>query len=99
MFVERRAGQGQQMMVHPLEMLADDVEPRIRHQVMDVGDAAGDRVLDRHHGQRRPIFAHRGEGVLELGARQGRHVGKDPPAREVGIGPEGALKRDRLCRV
>ena len=94
-----RARQRQQMMVHPLEMLADDVQPRIRHQMMDVGDPAGDRILDRDHRQARPALAHRGEGVLELVARQGRHLGKDPPAGEVGIGPGGALKRDRPRRI
>jgi hypothetical protein len=29
------------------EELADDVEARGRQQMMDVGDAAGDRILDR----------------------------------------------------
>ena len=32
-----------------LEVLADDVQARARQQVVDVGDAAGDRVLDRDH--------------------------------------------------
>ena len=94
-----RARQGQEMMVHPLEMLADDVQPRIRHQVMDVGDTAGDRIFDRDHRQPRPALAHRGKGVLELVAGQGRHLGKDLPAGEVGISPGGALKRDRPRRI
>ncbi len=96
--VERRAGQRQQMVVHPLEMLADDVEAGIGHQVMDVGDPAGDRVLDRDHREPRHAVANRREGILEGGAGQGRHFGKDPPARQVGIGPRRALKGDRVLR-
>ena len=33
------------------EPLADDVQAGLRQQMMDVGDAAGDRVLDRDHAE------------------------------------------------
>ena len=33
------------------EMLADDVQAASRQQVVDVGDAAGERILDRDHGE------------------------------------------------
>ena len=49
--VERRALRRQQLVVHRQEMLADDVQARVRHQMMDVGDAAGDRILDRDHAE------------------------------------------------
>jgi hypothetical protein len=89
---ERRARQRQQMMVHRLEMLADDEEARIRHQMMDVGDPSGDRVLDRDHAERRLALAHRGERVLELRAGQRFHLRKRMPAGEVGIGAGRALE-------
>ena len=97
--VERRAGQRQQMMVHPLEMLADDVETGTGHQMVNVGDPAGDRVLDRDHREPRRTVADRREGVLERGAGQARHVGEDAAAGQVGIGARRALKGDRLLRV
>jgi len=46
---KRRSFDGQQLMPHRHEVLAHDVQARMRHEMMDVGDAAGDRVLDRDH--------------------------------------------------
>ena len=48
---EGRALDRQQVMIHPLEMLADDMQARIRQQMVDVGDAAGDGIVDRDHGE------------------------------------------------
>jgi hypothetical protein len=53
------------MVVHPLKMLADDMQAAMRHQVMDVGDPAGDRILDRDHRPLRAAVAHGGERLLE----------------------------------
>ena len=72
------------------EVLADDVEPRGRQQVVDIGYPARDRILDRDHGEFRLPFLHRREGVLEGRARQGliirvdllgRRCGNSPPVR------------------
>ena len=41
----------EQLVAHRHEMLGDDVQPGVRHQMMDVGDAAGDRILDRDHAE------------------------------------------------
>ena len=49
--VELGAFDAEQLVLHRHEMLGDDVQLRIRHQMMDVGDAAGDRVLDRDHAE------------------------------------------------
>ena len=46
---EARAGLRHQLMAHAQEVLADDVETRVGQQMVDVGDAARDRVLDRDH--------------------------------------------------
>ena len=60
----------QQVMVHPLIMLADDVQARVGQQVMDVGDAAGDRVLDRDHRQAGETVVHAAKASSN--DRQGR---------------------------
>ena len=70
------ARQTEQVMVHPLEMLADDVEVRAGHEMVDIGDTAGHGILDSNHRQPCAAFAHCRKGVIELRARQRRHVGK-----------------------
>ena len=49
--LQRRAVRRQQLMLHRQEPFGDDVQPRRRHQVMDVGDPAGHRILDRDHAE------------------------------------------------
>ena len=49
--LQRRALRRHQVEMDRQEILADDVQLGVRHQVMDVGDAAGDRVLDRDHAE------------------------------------------------
>ncbi len=48
---ELHARKREQLVPHALEMLGDDIEARMRQEVVDVGDAAGDRILDRDHGE------------------------------------------------
>jgi len=67
--LERGALHRQQVVVHALEVLADDVQPRMRHQVVHVGDAARDRVLERDHAKLGLAVAHRREGVIEASAQ------------------------------
>ena len=47
-------------MADALEMLSDNEQPRIRQQMMDIGDPACDRILDRDHGEKRLAAFHRG---------------------------------------
>ena len=54
-----------QLEVDRQEVFADDVQARGRQQMVDVGDAAGDRVLDRDHAEVGRAVLDRGEGVLE----------------------------------
>src|SRR4029079_14214076 len=58
------AGKRQELLPDALEMLADDIELRIRQKMMDVGNAAGDRILDWDHGELRRTSLHRGKRVL-----------------------------------
>ncbi len=66
---------------------------------MDVGDATGDRILDRNHRQRRPAFVHGADGVFEGPARQGRQFRPGGPAGEIGIGAGGSLEGDGMTGV
>ena len=84
----------QQVMLHPLEMLADDMQPRIGHQVVDVGHPPRHRVLDRNQAQPGAAFLHGGKGVLEGRAGQGLEVGEGDRAGQMRIGTGLALKGD-----
>ena len=63
-----------------------------RQKVMDVGDAAGDRVLDRDHGEVGLAGLDRVEGVLEGRAGQRLHFGIHVAAGGVGVGAGLALE-------
>jgi peptidoglycan hydrolase-like protein with peptidoglycan-binding domain len=92
--VDPRAGDAKQMMVHPLIVLADDVQAGSGEEVVDIGDPAGDRVLDRDHRQCRLAILDRGEGVFERAARQRRHLRTGAAAGEVRVGSRLALEGD-----
>ena len=96
---ERRALHRHQLVADRQEVLADDVQRRGRHQVVDVGDAAGDRVLDRDHAELGLARRDRREGVLEGGAGQGRRR-PDRPSRQAmcELAP-GSPWKAMLCRV
>ena len=72
--LQRGALDGQQAVVHPLEMLTNDVEVGIRQQMVDIRDPAGDGILDRHHRQFGCTLLHRLEHILEAGAWQRFHI-------------------------
>jgi len=76
------------------EVLADDMQLGVRQQVMDVGDAPGDRVLDRDHAELGLAGLDRRQRVLEGRARERLAVGIDLARRDVGIGAGLALERD-----
>jgi hypothetical protein len=94
--VERRPLGRKQLVVHALEVLADDMQAGLRQEVVDVSDPPGAGILDRNHRQLGPAVAHRGEGVLEGRTGQGGHLGMGTPAGHVGVGAVHALKGDQL---
>ena len=65
---QRGVRQRHQLMAHAQEMLADDVQSRVRQQVMDVRHPPGHRVLDRDHGVAGVATLHRRQRILERGA-------------------------------
>jgi hypothetical protein len=60
--------------------------------MVDVGDAAGQRVIDGNHGQVSQAFAHGIKRILERGAGYGLHIRVYGPAGEVGISPFRTLE-------
>ena len=78
------------------EIFADDVQARFRQEMMDVGDAAGDRVLDRDHRKFGRAALDRVERVLEGRAGHRLHAGKHVAAGGVGIGAGFALECDAV---
>ena len=84
----------QQLMAHRHEVLANDVQAGMRHQVMDIGNAAGDRVLDRDHGELGVTRRDRREAVLEGGAGHCLGVRIGLADGEVRVGTRLALEHD-----
>ncbi len=48
---QRGAPEAQKLVANPMEMLAHDVETGFGQQMMDVGDASVQRILDRNDGK------------------------------------------------
>src|SRR3546814_18239849 len=81
------------LVLHLLEMLANDMQAGVRQQVMDVGDPPGAGVLDRDHGIAPAALVHGGTGVFEGGAGQGGHFRTGGPA---GPGGKSRLEERRV---
>ena len=96
---ERRARQRHQLVAYAQEMLADDVQAGFGQQVMDVGDAAGHRVLDRDHGVARIPALHGRQRVLEGGAGQRLEIGIRLEAGQMRVGARLALVGRRARSV
>ena len=85
------------LMANRHEMLGNDVQARMRHQVMNVRHPARHRVLDRDHAEFRFARGDRGQRVLESRAGQGLRVGISLGDRDMGVGARLALERDFHC--
>ncbi|ENN84443.1 hypothetical protein RHSP_22368 [Rhizobium freirei PRF 81] len=76
------------------EIFADDMQARFRQQVVDVGDAPGNGVLDRDHAEIGFAIVDRSKGVLKGLAGQRLHGREHVTARHIGIGAVVALEGD-----
>ena len=76
------------------EMLADDVQPGIRQQVMDIGHPAGDGIFDRDHRVARIPTLDDRQRVLECRARERLEIGQNLAAGEMRVGAGFALVGD-----
>ena len=92
--VERRPRHRHQVEADPQEVLGHDVQPRVGQEVMDVGDPAGDGVVDRDHREVGLAVLDRCEGVLERRARERLPVGVGLLADQVGVGSRLTLVGD-----
>jgi len=72
--------------------------PGVRQQAVQVGDAAGDRVLDRDDGELGLAGLHGVHRRIECRAGERRHVGKRRMAGHVGVRTRLTLERDRIAR-
>ena len=90
------AGDAQQVEVDGQEELAHDLQAGLGEQDVDVRHPAGDRVLDRDHGQIGLTAGHQLEGVLEAGARNAFQLGEHLLARDIGVGAGLTLVRNLL---
>ena len=70
-----------------------------REHMVDIGNPAGDGILDGHHRQFRPSAFDRLKRVLDGGASHRLAAGIGGHARKMGIGPGSALVRDRIVGV
>jgi len=91
-----RAARRHQLMADRQEPFADDEQAGLRQQMMDIGDAAGDRVLDRDHAEICFAGRDRGERVLKSRAGQGLGVGIGFGDGDMRIRARLALERDLL---
>ena len=91
---ELGAARRHQLVMDRQEIFADDEQAGLRQQMMDVGDAAGHRVLDRDHAEVGFPRGDRGQRVLEGRAGQRLGVGIGFGDGDMGIGPRLALECD-----
>ena len=75
--VETRTLDAEKLVVNRQEMLADDMNVGVRQDVVDVGDPAGGRVLDRNHAEVPGAGRERREAILEGRAGDGLAIGID----------------------
>ena len=84
----------EQTVFDPLELLADDIKPGLRQQVVNVGDTARKTVLTRQHAKRCLTLADGVDRRLERQAGQGGHARIGFAAGEVRIGAGQPLERN-----
>ena len=94
MRLQRRTLRRHQLIADRQEPFGDDVQLRGRHQMMDVGDAAGDRILDRDHAEIDLAVGQRSETILEGRAGHRLVVRIGLAAGDVRIRPRFSLEND-----
>ena len=95
-FRQLYAGKREQLMTHPLEMLGDDMQARMRQEMMDVGYAPGHRILDRDHGELGGPALYGGQCILEGGTGKRLHARIGVERGKMRIGARLALEGDSV---
>ena len=96
-FGDAAARQPEQVEADPQVVLADNVQIGLGEQDVDIGNAAGNGILDRNHCQLGLAVFHHGEGIFEAGARNGFHLGETLHAGHVRVGAGLALVGNLLA--
>ncbi len=81
------------------EMLAHDMQTRIRQKMMDVGDAPDQGILDRNDAEIAAAGLHRFDRVFKTGMGNGGGMRDRFARRLIGIGARFALKGNALGMV
>ncbi len=79
-------------------MFADNIEARFRQQVVDVADAAGQRILDRQQRISGAAFGNGRDRIFEGRAGKRRHVGESLAGRDMRVRARLTLKGDGVFR-
>ena len=97
----RRVGTraGEEVMPDAFEVLGDDMEVGLGQELVNVGNAACRRVLDRDHREPRAAVRDGGEGIAEGLAGERGHRRVAGHAGGLGIGAGRALERDHRGRI
>ena len=90
------ARDAQQVEVNGQKILADDLQPGLGQQHMDIGHPAGNGVFDRDHGQVGGADGHQFKSVFETRAGNALQFGKHLHARNIGVGARFTLVRNLL---
>ncbi len=94
-----RTGNAQQVDMHPHKGFIDDMQARLRQQVVVVGHPAKGCVFHRQHRQRGLALMDGGDHILEGAAGQRLHLRAGIDAGLVRIGARLSLKGDALGHV
>src|SRR5207248_4901503 len=84
----------EELMPHAMKMFADDMKPRFREKMVDVGNASVKRILDGNDGEIGFAFTHREERLFESRAGYRERMRERFPRGEIGVGAGLALKGD-----
>ena len=95
----RGAGHQQELVMDAQEVFADDIEIGGGQQMMDVGDASGDRIVDGNHREIDLALLHGGKGVLECPRSDGLVARIGFAAGNMRIGAGLALIGDLGCHL
>jgi len=92
--VQFNARQAHQLEPNRQIVLANDLKACGRQQIMNVTDPAGDRVLDRNHGEFGLALLDSREAILKCAARKRRQARIGLVAGNMGVCPGFTLIRD-----
>ena len=89
---------GHKGVIDPKERLANDVHTRLGQNMVHIGDAPGECVVNRDNGQFNIAVFQCTKGAFKGPVGYGGCTRKGTPGSLIGIGPVHSLKSDPLLR-